>query len=149
MLHGLISVYFRFYHEQSQFCVLVTDQNVTPLWLFVLFVEDFRSVRNWVLCIEEKIESNFFPSCLPSCCYLLTQSLCWHQLSGYRHFNFYDSKKKFFFVFLAQGHCLPYLIINCTVHLIMYMYYFISAYNPKGNYIRLKKFVTQMQLVSI
>ncbi|KAJ6635922.1 Elongation of very long chain fatty acids protein 4 [Pseudolycoriella hygida] len=48
---------------------------------------------------------------------------------------------------LGAGHCALYGVVNCIVHIIMYTYYFISAYKPDTQYIRLKKFVTQMQLI--
>ncbi|KAG4070174.1 hypothetical protein HA402_003864 [Bradysia odoriphaga] len=47
----------------------------------------------------------------------------------------------------AAGQAIYYTNVNSCVHFVMYMYYFLSAYNPNSKYIRLKKFVTQVQLV--
>lgn len=51
-------------------------------------------------------------------------------------------------MFSAQGPSLIIIIINGTVHLVMYMYYFMSAYSPSKTLTRMKKFLTQIQLVS-
>ncbi|XP_037035202.1 elongation of very long chain fatty acids protein 4-like [Bradysia coprophila] len=47
----------------------------------------------------------------------------------------------------ASGQAIYYINVNSCVHFVMYMYYFLSAYNPNSKYIRLKKFVTQVQLI--
>lgn len=52
--------------------------------------------------------------------------------------------------FLGGGHSIFTGFINSIVHIVMYGYYLISVYNPKyKNNIWWKKYITQMQIVSI
>lgn len=40
-------------------------------------------------------------------------------------------------------------VFNTVVHIFMYMYYFLAAYNPENKHIPMKKYITRIQLVRI